>query len=58
MNKKTHKVEEPATPYVASPRPAKTEVASGVRYAGATDVRKGNARLMQVHREVLQKLAR
>ena len=56
---KPHKVEEPAAPYTAS---AKKQVRAtapqpAVRLADLQDVRKNNAKLMQVHRKVLQKLA-
>lgn len=61
MNRKSHKVEEPAAPYVAK-RMAKESVASkktepAVRFADLNSVRKNNAELMLVHRRVLQKLA-
>ena len=61
MNRKSHKIEEPAAPYVAK-RTAKEPVASkkpepGMRFADLNSVRKSNAELMRVHRRVLQKLA-
>ena len=56
---KQHKVEEPAGTYTAGPKPAEKIPAeeSAVRLANLQDVRKTNARLIQVHRKVLQKLA-
>ena len=57
---KPHKVEEPAAPYLAAKTPApKTPapVQPAVRVASLEEVRKNNAKLMQVHRKVLQKLA-
>lgn len=56
---KPHKVEEPAATYGAAPKSAeKTPAAQpAVRFASVPDVRKTNAKLMQVHRKVLQKLA-
>lgn len=56
---KPHKVEEPAGTYSAAPKPPeKTPAAqAGVRLANLSDVRKSNAKLIQVHRKVLQKLA-
>jgi hypothetical protein len=61
---KPKKVEEPAGPYVVSPKPpdasGKSTLISnqkGVRHSSADDVRATNARLMQVHQEVLRKLA-
>lgn len=59
MKKKPAKVEEAAAPYTAKKQP-KVEPAPaqpGIRYADLEKVRKTNARLMQVHRKVLQKLA-
>lgn len=61
MNRKSHKVEEPAAPYVAK-RTAKESVAlkkadPAMRFADLNSVRKNNAELMKVHRRVLQKLA-
>ncbi len=52
MSKKPHKAEEAAAPYTA-----KKPVQEGVRKAKVEDVRKANAKLIQVHRAVLQKLA-
>ena len=63
MSKKPHKVEETATPYAAkkATQPAapatKPENSGGVRYANLEKVRQTNAKLIQVHRDVLQKLA-
>lgn len=57
---KPRKVEEPAGTYVAAKSPAPKSpvpVQSPLRRARSEDVRKMNARLMQVHRKVLQKLA-
>ena len=56
---KPHKVEEPAGTYAAAPRPSEKTpaVQTGVRFADAKTVQKTNAKLMQVHRKVLQKLA-
>jgi hypothetical protein len=56
---KPHKVEEPAGAYTAASKPSeKTPAAQpGVRLANLQDVRKTNAKLIQVHRKVLQKLA-
>ena len=59
MKKRTVKVEESATPYAAK-KPAKAEPAptqSALRYADLGKVRETNAKLIQVHRVVLQKLA-
>ena len=62
MSKKPRKVEESAAPYAAKkasqPAPAtKPENSGGVRYADLEKVRQTNAKLIQVHRDVLQKLA-
>ena len=63
MSKKPHKVEETAAPSAAkkAAQPAapaaKPENAGGVRYASLEKVRLTNAKLIQVHRDVLQKLA-
>jgi hypothetical protein len=55
---KPRKVEEPAAPYTVAKSGKKTPPAlDGVRLANLDDVRKTNAKLMQVHRKVLQKLA-
>ena len=56
---KPHKVEEPAGTYLPAPKPPeKVPVPQpGVRLANLQEVRKTNAKLMQVHRKVLQKLA-
>lgn len=56
---KPRKVEEPAGTYTAGPKPSEKIPAAqpGVRLANLQDVRKTNARLIQVHRKVLQKLA-
>lgn len=63
MKKKPLKLEEPAAPYGAKapakagvPVPSK-EGASAMRFADLEEVRKTNAKLMEVHRTVLQKLA-
>lgn len=55
VSKKPHKVAEPQAPYPAK-KPAKA--AAGVKYADPAKVKETNAKLMQVHRVVLQKLAR
>ena len=63
MSKKPRKVEETAAPYAAkkATQPAtpatKPENSGGVRYANLEKVRQTNAKLIQVHRDVLQKLA-
>ena len=59
MNKKPAKVDEPATTYGAKKRatPAAVPAPAGIRFADLQEVRKTNAKLMQVHRKVLQKLA-
>jgi hypothetical protein len=56
---KPRKVEEPAAPYNAAPKLEKKTAAAqpGMRLAELDAVRKTNAKLMQVHRKVLQKLA-
>ena len=62
MNRRKNKVEETAASYAAKP-PAKAAVAApkpvepGVRLADLAAVRRSNAKLLQVHRKVLQKLA-
>ena len=55
MSKKPSKVNEPQAPYPAK-KPAPTE--SGVKYADPAKVKVTNAKLIQVHRVVLEKLAR
>ncbi|MEO5959588.1 MAG: hypothetical protein ABIZ49_14185 [Opitutaceae bacterium] len=64
---KPHKVEEPAGTYSVSAKQAEKSASpagnpassgSGVRYARSEDVRAANARLMRVHRKVLEKLAK
>jgi len=55
VSKKPHKVDEPASSYPAK-KPAKVE--PGVKFADPAKVKETNAKLMQVHRVVLQKLAR
>lgn len=55
MSKKPHKVAESASSYAAK-KPVKAE--PGVKYADPAKVKETNAKLMQVHRVVLQKLAR
>ena len=60
MKKKPAKVEESPTPYAVK-QPAKTESApaqAGLRFAKLAKVRETNAQLVQVHRVVLEKLAR
>ncbi len=56
---KPRKVEEPAGTYPAAPKPPEKTPAEqpAIRLANLPDVRKANAKLMQVHRKVLQKLA-
>jgi hypothetical protein len=56
---KPRKVQEPAAPYTASPKPKEKTLSAqpGMRLADLDAVRKTNAKLMQVHRKVLQKLA-
>lgn len=55
---KPRKVEEPATPYVTPKSDGKNLPSRvGVRVADLSEVKKTNAKLMQVHRKVLQKLA-
>lgn len=59
VKKKPAKIEESATPYAAK-KPAKAEPAPaqpGIRFADLAKVRETNAKLIQVHRVVLQKLA-
>jgi len=58
VDKKPPKVEEPQAPYAAA-KPAKAAPApqSGPRYASLDKVRATNAKLIQVHHKVLQKLA-
>lgn len=57
MKRKPDKVEEPTAPY-APKKVAPPAAGLGVRYADLDSVRKSNTKLMQVHREVLQKLAK
>ena len=58
VSKKPHKVEEATTPYTAKkPVPAATRPQAGPKSITLEEVRTTNARLMQVHRKVLQKLA-
>ena len=56
---KPRKVEEPAIEYHTKPKGSEKTppLQNGVRVADLADVRKTNAKLMQVHRKVLQKLA-
>jgi hypothetical protein len=56
---KPRKVEEPAGTYATAPKlPEASPMAQpGLRLARIQDVRKTNARLMQVHRKILEKLA-
>jgi hypothetical protein len=60
VSKKPSKVEESQSTYAAK-KPAKAEPApvqtGGTRYADLKKVRETNAKLIQVHRTVLQKLA-
>ena len=55
VGKKPSKVTESASSYAAK-KPVKAEPA--VKYADPAKVKETNAKLMQVHRIVLQKLAR
>lgn len=55
VSKKPSKVAEPHAPYAAK-KPAKAE--SGIKFADPAKVKATNAKLMRVHRVVLQKLAR
>jgi hypothetical protein len=55
VSKKPTKVNEPQAPYAAK-KPAKGD--AGVKYADPAKVTKTNAKLIQVHRVVLEKLAR
>ena len=58
MSKKPHKIEEAKAPYPAKkPVKAVPAQAAGVRFANMEKVRASNAKLIQVHRKVLQKLA-
>lgn len=58
VDKKPHKVEEPQAAYTAK-KPAKAPSAppTGPRFADPDKVRATNAKLIQVHKTVLQKLA-
>jgi hypothetical protein len=60
MNRKPDKAAETAAAYTAAKPeariPARNASEPGVRSADVSEVRKNNARLMRVHREVLQKL--
>jgi hypothetical protein len=59
VNKKPSKVADPRAPYAAK-KPAKGAAASAAtapRFADLEKVRASNAKLIQVHRKVLQKLA-
>lgn len=59
VSKKPSKVEESAVPYTAK-KPVKAAAPAspaGPRFADLEKVRSGNAKLVQVHRKVLQKLA-
>ncbi len=55
MSKKPSKVNEPQAPYAAK-KPAQAD--SGVKYADPAKVRESNAKLIKIHRVVLEKLAR
>lgn len=60
MSKKPHKVEEPKAAY-AAPKPVKAKPVRAqpdIRYADLAKVRETNAKLIQTHRVVLEKLAR
>jgi hypothetical protein len=61
MKRKSHKVEEPAAPYAAKRTAKESEAIKktepAMRFADLNSVRKNNAELMRVHRQVLQKLA-
>lgn len=57
MNRKPDKIEDPAASYGTKKVPEQS-AASGLRYADLNAVRKNNEKLMQVHRKVLQKLAK
>jgi len=58
VKKKQAKVAESAGTYTAKPSSAKAAPAQpGIRLASLQEVRKANAKLIQVHRKVLQKLA-
>lgn len=56
--KKIRKAEEPAAAYSVSPKETpKSSPESGPRFADDEKVLKANAKIMRVHRKVLQKLA-
>jgi hypothetical protein len=59
MSKKPRKIEESATPYSAkkSSKKEPSPSQSGPRFADLEKIRAGNAKLLQVHHKVLQKLA-
>lgn len=59
VSKKPHKAEESAAPYVAKKpaMPAAAPAQSGTKTIDLEEVKRTNAKLMQVHRTVLQKLA-
>jgi hypothetical protein len=60
VKKKPAKIEESATPYAAK-KPAKaapSPTQPGIRMADLAKVRETNAKLIQIHRVVLEKLAR
>jgi len=57
VKRKPTKVEETTAPYAVKPTKTDAVASPGIRYASAQDVRETNAKLMQVHRKVLQKLA-
>lgn len=57
VSKKPHKIEEPKAAYPAK-KPAKAALAqTGPRFADLEKVRANNAKLIQIHAKVLQKLA-
>jgi len=61
MGKRINKVEEPTAAYDVTKPPSTAKEAAGqpcVRYARHENVLKTNEKVMRVHREVLQKLAR
>ena len=57
MSKKPHKVEEAKAPYAAKKPVKAAGPESGPRFADLAKVKASNAKLVQVHRTVLQKLA-
>jgi hypothetical protein len=55
VSKKPSKVNEPKAPYAAN-KPAKAD--PGLKFADPAKVKETNAKLIKVHRVVLEKLAR